>query len=134
MVFYVLITAFQTVITAIRHGFESEEIGTPFEALLYRLVRIVVFDLKYILLTVILWGGAFRLSSAINTSWLTLTSSIAVIFSLVAAGFIFISGTIVEKSIIFDTGIFIYAALLTPRLLFKNLRPGNILHNLKEAS
>lgn len=98
-----------------------------FEAFLFRLAGIVIFDIKYILLTVLLWGLLFYFLKSINDTWKNMTLSIAMIFFVVVTSFLFISQGDIEKSIILDRGVFIYLSLLLPRLLFSKLKPGNIL-------
>jgi len=127
LLFNCLAAASQTAITAIKQGIQSEEIYTPLEALMYRVIRILFFDTKFILATVFLWGLLFCFAKSINATWRNMTISIALIFTLVAFGFVFISKTKMEMAILMDSGAYIYLALLAPRLVFGKLRPGNII-------
>ena len=122
-----LSVAFQTAVVGFRHGFGSEEIGTPFEALLFRVVGIIVFDVKYIIFTVLLWGLLYHFVKSINKTWRNMTLSIALIFFIVATLFLFISKNMIEKAVIINNGVFIYLSLLVPRIIFSKLKPGNIL-------
>ena len=126
IMFNVLIAVFQTVITGIRLGFRSEEMSTPFIALMFRLVGIIIIVTKYILATVLLWGILYHFMKSINKSWRNMALSITIINLLVVIIFISISGNPIDKALVFDTGVFIYLSLLLPRLVLTKLKPGNI--------
>ena len=124
LLFNCLAAASQMATTAIKQGMQSEEIYTPVEALMYRAIRILFFDTKLIITTVVLWGLLFYFAKFINATWRNMTISIGLVFILVGVAFVFLSNTKIEMAILIDSGAYMYLALLAPRLLFGKLRPG----------
>lgn len=121
-----IVAALQTAFTAIRQGMGSEEITTPFEAFLFRAVRIVIFDFKYILITILLWGILFYFVKAVNRTRTNMILSTTITFIVSVAILLLISRNIIDKAVILDTGIYIYLSLLVPRFIFSKLRPWNV--------
>jgi membrane protein YdbS with pleckstrin-like domain len=111
---------------AFKEGIHSEEMTTPLEAMMYRLIRILFIDIKLILSTVIAWGILCYFVKSINITWKNMIISITTIYIVVAVIFIYISATKFGRAIISDEGAIIYFGLLVPRLIFKRLKPGEI--------
>jgi hypothetical protein len=126
ILFNCLIATIQTASYAFRFGLGSEEIYTPLEALMYRVVGILFYDSKLIILTVLLWGLLFKITRKFNNTWKHMVLSISATYIIVIFAFILLSRTKLSMAIFTSVGTSIYIALLAPRLLFKKLRPGNI--------
>jgi hypothetical protein len=125
--FNALIAALQAVIITFKEGIHSEEITTPLEALMYRLIRILFFDVKLILSTVLPWGILCYFAKSINATWKNMIISITTIYFVVVVTFYYTSTTKLGKAIISDGGAMIYLGLLVPRLIFNKLKPGKII-------
>lgn len=119
--FHGLIWVFQILLMR----FNSEEIYTPLEALLFGLFMFIIYDAKIILFTVLSWGLIYHFMKSINATWKMVLVSTSIVFCSVTF-YEYITNNAIEKSMIIETAGYIYLSLLAPRLIFSNLRPGNI--------
>ncbi|HEY4759398.1 MAG TPA: hypothetical protein VIH42_02340 [Thermoguttaceae bacterium] len=126
VLFNCIIATIQTAIYTFRFGLGAEEIYTPLEALMYRVVGILFYDSKLIISTVLLWGLLFKITRKINDTWKHMVLSISATYIIVIFAFILLSKTKLSIAIFTSVGTSTYIVLLAPRLLFKKLRPGNI--------
>src|SRR3972149_9733813 len=125
ILFNCIIATIQTAIYTFRFGLGAEEIYTPLVLLIYRVVRILYYDSKLIISTVLLWGLLFKITRNINDTWKHMVLSISATYIIAIIAFILLSITKLSIAIITYVWIIIYIVLLAPRLLFKKLRPGN---------
>lgn len=127
LLFNALVVTFQTAMIALKEGIHSEEMTTPLEAMMYRLIRILFFDIKIILSTVLAWGILCYFIKSVNTTWNNVVMSITAIYIAVAVMFFYFSTTKLGKAIIADEGVMTYFGLLVPRLIFNKLKPREII-------